>query len=236
MHKAIISLNDVCVDYKSGDQITHAVKNASFDICEDELLVILGASGCGKTSTLNAIGGMITPSKGSIMWNGVDVAKMTDRQKVLYRRNTVGFIFQRYNLIPSLNVIENVRVASEMVPNALSPEEILDILGLSHKMKSYPAEMSGGEQQRVCIARALAKRPDLLLCDEPTGALDSKNAKLIMVILQEIVKIQHIPIVIITHNPQIAEMANHILFMSNGKIEKETFCSTPVLAENLSLT
>lgn len=236
IHEKIISIDGLCVNYKNGNSITQAVKSASFDICKDELMIILGASGSGKTSILNAVGGMLTPNEGSIIWNGIDVAKMSNKQKVQYRRNTVGFIFQRYNLIPNLTAEENVAVAAKMAKNPLPVGEVFDILGIKDKMKSFPGQLSGGEQQRVCIARALVKRPQMLLCDEPTGALDSKNSKIIMLILQEIAKLQHIPVVVITHNPQIAELADHYLFMSNGKIEENYYCTSPLLAENLSLS
>lgn len=217
----VISVRDLCVDYRNGQYINRAVDHISFDIRKDEILVVLGASGSGKTSMLNAIGGMITPASGSVMWNGQNIATMNNRQKVMYRRNTVGFIFQRYNLIPTLTAKENVQVAASMVDNPLDIEAVFKDLGITEIMKSYPGQMSGGEQQRVCIARALVKKPQLLLCDEPTGALDTKNAENIVSLLQQIAREQHIPVVIITHNPSLTEKADHCLYISDGKIEKE---------------
>lgn len=234
-HETAVSVRGLCVDYHSGKHITRAVDNVSFDICRNEMLVILGASGCGKTSMLNAIGGMLTPSEGSVMWDGTDVAKMNEKQRVAYRRNTVGFVFQRYNLLPNLNVEENIAVSAGMAADPLSIKEVLEMVGLADKMKRYPGELSGGEQQRVCIARALVKKAKLLLCDEPTGALDSKNAENVMRILQGIVKEQHIPLVIITHNPQLSVLADHYLFMSNGKIGNELYQPFPISADHLSL-
>lgn len=234
-HENELTVKDLCVDYKTGSRISHVVKGVSFGICKDELMVVLGASGCGKTSMLNAIGGMLTPSQGSVLWNGNDVAKMSDKQKTEYRRNTVGFIFQQYNLIPTLNAVENVNVAAAMVKDPLSLKEVFEMVGLSDKMNSYPGQLSGGEQQRVCIARALVKKAKLLLCDEPTGALDSKNAENIMRIPQHIAKEHHIPVVVITHNPQLSVLADHYLFMSNGKIENEFYQPFPISADNLTL-
>lgn len=220
-YKTVISIKDLCVKYKAGRNTTVAVNNLNLDICENEFTLILGASGCGKTSLLNTIGSMLTPNCGSIIYNGVDVTKFSKREATNYRKNVVGFIFQQYNLISDLTVKENIEIASSLVKDSYTTEEVLDLVGLSDKAKNYPGQLSGGQQQRVCIARALVKKPKLLLCDEPTGALNSENATHIMQILKDLVNIKHVPVVMITHNSNFAALADHCVLMSNGQVIEE---------------
>lgn len=211
------------------------VKGIDFDICENEFTVILGSSGCGKTTVVNAVGGMLTPSGGEVLWNGRNVAAMNDKQRTEYRRDVIGFIFQHYNLISDLSAKENVRIASSLVKNPMPEAEALDMVGLSGKAGSYPGKMSGGEQQRVCIARAIAKRPQVLLCDEPTGALDPENSVRVMKILQDLVKEQHIAVVMITHNTAFSCLADHCITMSAGMIVEDHRQPFPLYAEKLQL-
>lgn len=220
-HDAVISVKDLVVEYSTGLHKTTAVDKISFDICEKEFTVILGASGCGKTSLLNSIGCMLTPKSGKIIYKGEDITKYKNKKATQYRCDTVGFIFQQYNLIPDLTAKENVEVASALVKDSYKSKEVLDMVGLLKKQKNYPGQMSGGEQQRVCIARALVKKPSLLLCDEPTGALDTTNAIAVMKILQSLVKENDVPVVMITHNEEFVSLAQHYILMSNGKIVEE---------------
>lgn len=222
-HPVALRAENVCVDYKSGKMVNRAVKNVNLEICEKEFTVIMGASGSGKSSLLNVLGGMRTPEEGHVWWRGADVARMSEKARTAYRANTVGFVFQRYNLISDLTAEENVRIAASLVKNPLSPAEVLDMVGLSHKARSYPASMSGGEQQRVCIARALVKRAGLLLCDEPTGALDTENAAHVIRLLKGISKEQSIPVAVITHNPNLVVLGDHCLTMSNGTVIDDVF-------------
>lgn len=222
-HKTVVEVKGLCVDYKTGKLVNRAVNNVNLQICEKEFTVIIGASGCGKTSMLNAIGGMLTPAEGSVIWKDTDIVGLNEKERTAYRRNDVGFIFQRYNLIGDLTARENVEVAASIVKNHLSAEEVLKMVGLEDKINSYPSQLSGGEQQRVCIARALVKQPKLLLCDEPTGALDTVNADSIIGILQSLAKESGIAVVMITHNPNYVIYADHCISMQNGCIEEEVF-------------
>lgn len=222
-HPTALRAENICVDYKSGKRINRVVRNVSMEICEKEFTVIVGASGSGKTTLLNVMGGMLTPAEGHVWWGDTDIARMSEKARTLYRANTVGFVFQRYNLISDLTAEENVSIAASLVRNPMSAAEALELVGLSGKARSYPANMSGGEQQRVCIARALVKRAGLLLCDEPTGALDTENAAQIIRVLKGLSKEQGIPVVIITHNPNLVLLGDHCLTISNGMVEKDIF-------------
>ncbi|MBQ0099181.1 MAG: ABC transporter ATP-binding protein, partial [Firmicutes bacterium] len=202
-HNVAMSVKDVCVDYPHGKSVNRAVNKVSLNVYEEEFTVIMGASGSGKTSLLNVLGGMLTASEGTVSWKDSLLTDMTEKQQTAYRRNVVGFVFQRYNLIEDLTAEENVQISASLVKDPLSTEEVLKMVGLQDKAKFYPSQLSGGEQQRVCIARALVKRAKLLLCDEPTGALDTENAKQIILILKHIAKEQKIPVVVITHNPKL---------------------------------
>lgn len=219
--KTVIDIKDLLVEYKTGQNVTVAVNNLNLELCENEFSLILGASGCGKTSLLNVVGGMLRPKSGQVIYNNEDITKYKGAKATNYRKDTVGFIFQQYNLISDLTAKENIEVASSLVKDSFSAEEVLEMVGLSKKINNYPGQMSGGEQQRVCIARALVKKPKLLLCDEPTGALDTKNAVQVLQILQDLVKKENVPVVMITHNSEFAAVADHYVMMSNGKVIEE---------------
>lgn len=220
-HQTVMSVKNLCVDYRTGSIVNRAVNNVSLEICENEFTVIVGASGSGKSSLLNVLGGMLTATEGTVIWKDTDVTKMNDKERTSYRANTVGFVFQRFNLISDLTVEENIKIAASLVQNPLSVTEVLEMVGLSSKAKSYPSQLSGGEQQRVCIARALVKRSGLLLCDEPTGSLDTVNALQIIKILQNISKKHGIPVVMITHNPNLVVLADHCITISNGMVSED---------------
>ena len=235
-HKAVLRAENVCVDYRSGKMVNRAVKNANLEIYEKEFTVIVGSSGSGKSSLLNVLGGMITASSGTVWWRNTDISKMTEKERTAYRGGTVGFVFQRYNLISDLTAEENVQIAASLVKDPLSVSEVLGMVGLKDKAKSYPSQLSGGEQQRVCIARALVKRAGLLLCDEPTGALDTDNALQVISILKGIAKEQSIPVVVITHNPNLVLLADHCITISNGMISDDRFQPFALPAEDLKLS
>lgn len=234
-HDTEMRVKNLCVDYSQGKQIYRAVDRVSLEICKKEFTVIVGASGSGKSSLLNAMGGMLTPAEGSVWWKGTDIAKMTEKERTAYRGSTVGFVFQRYNLIGGLTAEENINLAASLVKDPLPAAEVLDMVGLKGRGKDYPSRMSGGEQQRVCIARALVKRAQLLLCDEPTGALDTENARHIITILQDIAKNQDIPVVMITHNPNLVVLADHCITISNGKVADDRLQPFALKARDLKL-
>ena len=192
--------------YRMGDTVIFANDGVTFNVEQGEVAVILGPSGAGKSTVLNILGGMDSCDSGEIIIDGVDIANFSDKELTAYRRSDVGFVFQFYNLVPNLTAKENVELASQIVKDALDPEEVLFQVGLGHRMNNFPAQLSGGEQQRVTIARALAKRPKLLLCDEPTGALDYETGKQILQILEDAARKIGTTVVIITHNSQIAPM------------------------------
>lgn len=217
-HNTILKVEDLSVDYKTGKTLNRVVKHVNFEICEKELTMIFGPSGSGKSTILNVLGGMLSASDGKVSYKGQNIVGFNDKQKTKYRCDGVGFVFQKYNLINELNVEENIKIAASLVKNPLSVKEVLQMVGLDGKEKKYPSQLSGGEQQRVCIARALVKRSEILLCDEPTGALDSENSVLVMKLLQNIAKENNIPVVVITHNPNFAVMADHYIRIDNGEI------------------
>ena len=233
--QSALCVRELCVQYSSGRQVTHAVNGVSFDVYRGDFTVILGASGCGKTSLLNCIGAMLTPSSGSIIAAGQNVADMNENRRTSYRRNTVGFVFQQYHLIGNLTAGENIAVAAALAADPLPIETVLKSVGLENKEKSYPYQMSGGEQQRLSIARALVKRPSLLLCDEPTGALDTRNALNVVTLLQQLARQQQIPVVMITHNPAFSALADHCLLMSNGTIVEDRLRLFSLSAERLTI-
>ena len=206
--------------YQVGSVRIEAVDDVSFEIEHGEFAVVLGPSGAGKTTVLNLLGGMDRPSGGSILIGNADIARMNDKQLNLYRRNDVGFVFQFYNLMPNLTALENVELARQICKNPLSPEETLERVGLGSRMHNFPAQLSGGEQQRVAIARALCKNPELLLCDEPTGALDSETGRMVLSLLGDVCKDMGKTVVIITHNAAIIPAAERIIRMKNGKVRE----------------
>ncbi len=215
---AYIEFKNVNKVYKMGEVEIKALSNTSFEIEQGELVCILGPSGAGKTTCLNILGGMDTLTSGNVYVDGKCVNKLTGKNLIKYRRYDIGFVFQFYNLIQNLTVIENVELATQLCKNSLKPEEILNKVGLGDRMNNFPAQLSGGEQQRVAIARAICKNPKLLLCDEPTGALDYKTGKQILKLLQDTCRLEHMTVVIITHNSAISPMADKVIKFKNGSV------------------
>ncbi len=216
---SIVEFKNVTRIYTSGEHELKALDNVSFKLDEGNFVVILGPSGAGKSTLLNMLGGLDSPTSGTITVNGKDISALTNNELADYRASTVGFVFQFYNLIPTLTVQENVALVKEIAPDALDAEQMLAEVGLSDHLKNFPSELSGGEQQRVSIARALAKNPKILLCDEPTGALDSETGVLVLKLLLSMAKNYGKTIVIVTHNQNIAKMADVVLRVKNGKIK-----------------
>jgi hypothetical protein len=216
---AYISLKNVSKIY-DGEVQTKALDNINFEIEKGNVTVILGPSGAGKTTLLNILGGMDSASFGQIIIDSKDISKLNKKELTLYRRNDVGFVFQFYNLMPNLTAIENIELAVEVCKNAFKPIDVLTDVGLQDKAKSFPAKMSGGEQQRVSIARAVAKNPKLLLCDEPTGALDSKTGKSIIKLLKDIALKHQTNVIIVTHNQSLKDIADQVIYIKNGMVEK----------------
>lgn len=213
-----IEFNNVVKRYGSGAAEIRALDGASFSVEKGELAVILGASGAGKTTALNILGGMDSATDGSVLIDGQDIARISESQLVEYRRAAVGFVFQFYNLVPNLTALENVELASQICPDSLNAAETLCRVGLEKRLNNFPAQLSGGEQQRVAIARALAKNPKLLLCDEPTGALDYRTGKQILQLLQDTCRSSHITALVITHNAALAPMADRVIRMNSGRV------------------
>lgn len=228
-----IELNQVSKKYKSGQSEILANDRISFDLDEGKLLIIVGASGAGKTTLLNIIGGMEQATSGDIIIDGKNLSKLDENDLTKYRRDDVGFVFQHYNLIPNLTALENVELASEISKDSLNADEILDQVGLSKREGNFPSQLSGGEQQRVAIARALAKNPKLLLCDEPTGALDYKTGKNILKLLQDASRNFNSTVIIITHNSLIKPMADEVIELKDGRILNAYTNENPVPVEEL---
>lgn len=222
-----IQVIDLKKTYGSGEVETHALNGANLNVNKGELLIIVGSSGAGKTTLLNLIGGMDSISSGSIIIDGSDISKYDEKQLTKYRREDIGFIFQFYNLIPNITSIENIEMATEISLDPFDPFEILKDVGLEDKADSFPAQLSGGQQQRIAIARAIAKNPKLLLCDEPTGALDYESGKMVLKIIQDIVKNYKTTAIIITHNQALEAIGDHVVRMKNGKIENEFYNEHP---------
>ena len=215
---AYIEMRHCFKRYASGESEIIANNDVSFEIEKGELVIILGASGSGKSTILNILGGMDTVSEGEVIVDGVDIVKLSDRERTLYRRNDIGFVFQFYNLIPNLTARENVELALEIVRDAKDADKTLRSVDLGDRMDNFPAQLSGGEQQRVSIARAVAKNPKLLLCDEPTGALDYKTGKHVLHILQEMSRKNGVAVVIVTHNSAIAPIADRVIYLHDAKV------------------
>ena len=205
--------------YTSGETEIFANRDVSFEIEKGELVIILGASGAGKSTVLNILGGMDTNDEGQVLIDGVDIAKLNAHQRTSYRRDDVGFVFQFYNLVPNLTAKENVELASEIVSDALDPEAVLREVGLGKRLNNFPAQLSGGEQQRVAIARAVAKNPKILLCDEPTGALDYQTGKQVLGILQDMSRKKGATVIIVTHNAALAPIADRVIRMHDAKVK-----------------
>lgn len=229
-----ISFDQVCKDYPTGDTVVHAADHVTFDIEQGEFCVVLGPSGAGKTTVLNLLGGMDKATSGRIMVGGKEITGMRSAQLTEYRRLDVGFVFQFYNLMPNLTALENVELAQQVCPNALNPRDVLEQVGLKDRMNNFPAQLSGGEQQRVSIARALCKNPALLLCDEPTGALDSKTGLQVLALLKDVSEKYQTTVAIITHNAAIAPLARRVIRVRNGQIESVELNDHPASVEEIA--
>ena len=229
----IVKFDNVTKTYTTGKHELKALDHVSFTLDEGKFVVILGPSGAGKSTLLNLLGGLDSPSAGTITVNGKDISKLTDNELADYRAETVGFVFQFYNLIPTLTVYENVELVSEISKNSLDAKKMIEEVGLSDHLHNFPSELSGGEQQRVSIARALAKNPQILLCDEPTGALDSETGVMILKLLLGMAKSYGKTIVIVTHNQSIAKMADIIIRVKNGKIRSVEEQDKPMSADEV---
>lgn len=216
---AYIAFNDIVKTYQMGEVDIQALNHAQFEVEHGELVCILGASGAGKTTALNILGGMDSATSGQVLVDGVDITQLKNKDLIKYRRNDIGFVFQFYNLIQNLTALENVEMAVELTKDAFSPEDMLEKVGLTARKSNFPAQLSGGEQQRVAIARALAKNPKLLLCDEPTGALDYHTGKQILSLLVETCRQEKITVMIITHNSAIGQIADKVIKFKNGQVE-----------------
>ena len=216
---ALVEMKDVTRVYTSGDHELKALDGVNLSLQEGKFIVVLGPSGAGKSTLLNLLGGLDSPTSGAIEVEGKDISKLSGDELAEYRASTIGFVFQFYNLIPTLTVYENVALVKELTKNALDPAEMIAAVGLSDHMKNFPAELSGGEQQRVSIARALAKNPKILLCDEPTGALDSETGVLVLKLLLKMARDYKKTIIIVTHNQNIAKMADVVVRVKSGKIK-----------------
>ncbi|MEG0368350.1 MAG: ABC transporter ATP-binding protein [Coprobacillus sp.] len=215
---ALIQFKNIVKSYVMGDVTINASDGVDFEVNKGEFVVIVGASGAGKTTILNLLGGMDSPTSGSILVDGENIALYDEKKLTEYRRNDIGFVFQFYNLVQNLTALENVELSTQISKNPLDPQNVLERVGLDQRMMNFPAQMSGGEQQRVAIARAIAKNPKLLLCDEPTGALDYQTGKSILALLREMCELYDMTVIVITHNSALAPMADRIIHLRNGKV------------------
>lgn len=214
----MISFNHISKTYQVGDQEVKALDDVSFSIEKGKFTVILGPSGSGKSTLLNLLGGMDRATEGSFIFDNKEITSLNEKELSIYRQDIVGFVFQFYNLIPNLTALENINIAAQLTGNAEESEIFLDKVGLSHRKNNFPNQLSGGEMQRVSIARALAKKPKLLLCDEPTGALDSKTGQKIIELLQEASKDKDVAVVMVTHNAEFKKFADKVIYLKDGKI------------------
>lgn len=233
MQEAYVKLEQVTKVYHVGEVDIHAVDGIDFEVQKGEFVVIVGPSGAGKTTVLNILGGMDTASTGRVLVDGKDIAKYSQRKLTGYRRDDIGFVFQFYNLIPNLTALENVEMALQICRNPLDARAVLKEVGLEERMDNFPAQLSGGEQQRVSIARALAKNPKLLLCDEPTGALDYNTGKAILKLLQEMCREKGMTVIVITHNSALAPMADRLIKIKNGKVSSMKVNENPISIDEI---
>ena len=229
----LVEFQNVKKTYHMGEVEIHAVDGVDFEINEGEFVVIVGPSGAGKTTVLNILGGMDTATSGQVLVDGRDIATYSTKQLTAYRRDDIGFVFQFYNLIPNLTALENVELALQICKDPMDAQEVLEEVGLGERLDNFPAQLSGGEQQRVSIARALAKNPKLLLCDEPTGALDYNTGKSILKLLQDTCRNSGMTVILITHNSAIAPMADRVIKIKNGRVDKIIQNPQPVPVETI---
>lgn len=228
-----IELKNVVKSYTMGDVTIYANNGVNFKVNKGEFTVIVGASGAGKTTILNMLGGMDTPTSGTIVVDGHNIATYDDKQLTDYRRDDIGFVFQFYNLVQNLTALENVELASQISKDPLNSVDILERVGLGERKDNFPAQLSGGEQQRVAIARAIAKNPKLLLCDEPTGALDYQTGKSILGLLRSMCDNYGMTVIVITHNSALAPMADQVIHLKNGKVERQEYNEHPESIDNI---
>lgn len=228
-----LKLTDICKQFGSGEFVVNALADVSFELNNGEFVVILGSSGAGKTTLLNILGGMDKATSGEIVVDGKNITNMDKRGLTEYRRNDVGFVFQFYNLMPNLTALENVEIAVEICKNHLDPKATLAEVGLDERLNNFPAQLSGGEQQRVSIARAIAKNPKLLLCDEPTGALDYVTGKKILKLLHDVCKQRDKLVIIVTHNQALKDMADKVIYIKSGRIEQVAANDSPKPIEEI---
>ena len=228
-----IEFKNVNKQYKMGEVTIDALSKTNFQIEKGELVVIVGPSGAGKTTTLNILGGMDMATSGKVLVDGKDVTTLKGKELIKYRREDIGFVFQFYNLVQNLTAKENVELATQICKDSLNPDEVMEKVGLKDRKNNFPSQLSGGEQQRVAIARAIAKNPKLLLCDEPTGALDYKTGKQILKLLQDTCRKEKMTVLIITHNTSIAPMADKVIYFKNGSVEKIEKNQNPMSVEKI---
>ncbi len=223
----LVEFDNVRMTYHVGEVDIHALNGVSFTLDDSKVTIICGPSGAGKSTILNILGGMDRPTSGHVYLQGDDVAAYNDKQLTLYRRNEIGFVFQFYNLVPNLTALENVQLATQICKDPLDPQTVLEAVGLKERLHNFPSQLSGGEQQRVAIARALAKNPKILLCDEPTGALDYQTGKQILLLLQQSARQYGMSVVIVTHNLAITPMGDQVIRVKNGQIESSVINEHP---------
>ncbi len=233
MGEVVLKAENISKDYQMGEVTVKALKDASFEVQKGEFVVILGPSGSGKSTLLNIIGGMDTPTEGKVYFNDELITDMSDKELTYYRRDRIGFVFQFYNLMSTLTAKENVELAAELCENAIDTDEVMDAVGLGGRVDHFPSQMSGGEQQRVAIARAVAKNPQILLCDEPTGALDFETGIQILKVLKDVNLKYRNTVILITHNSSISQMADKVIKMRSGKITEVSVNLNPIPAERI---
>lgn len=233
LQNSYVKLDKVSKIYKMGEVEIRAVDNISFEISKGEFVVVVGPSGAGKTTVLNILGGMDIATKGNVFVDGSNIAKYNSHQLTAYRRDDIGFVFQFYNLVPNLTALENVELAMQICKNPLDAKKVLCEVGLEDRMGNFPAQLSGGEQQRVSIARALAKNPKLLLCDEPTGALDYQTGKAILKLLQDMCREKGMTVIVITHNSALTPMADRVIHIKNGTVSAMELNTDPTPVEEI---
>ena len=233
MSEKVLDARKVTRIYKMGEVDVHALRGVDFHLDEGEFLVLVGASGSGKSTLMNILGGLDRPTDGTIQFRDQDLSRASDRELTEYRRNHVGFVFQFYNLMPSLTARENVGLVTEIARNPLRPEEALEMVGLAERMDHFPSQLSGGEQQRVAVARAIAKQPELLLCDEPTGALDYRSGVVVLEVIERVNRELGTATAVITHNAPISEMASRVVLLHDGQVDEERRNETRAEAKDI---